>query len=61
MMTSLKFVIETDPTPKQIQYLEARLYEFNSQATGIFAVEDNPRRHQNLLLQKELLMPDKGE
>jgi GNAT superfamily N-acetyltransferase len=29
------FVIETDPTPDQIQYLEDRLYEFNSKATGI--------------------------
>jgi GNAT superfamily N-acetyltransferase len=142
------FVIETDPTPEQIQYLEDRLYEFNSQTTGITdgeglaifvrdeqgrvvagicghtwggcceikqfwieeprrrqglgtqllqavehearrrnckkivlmthsfqapefylkhgfcviaAVEDNPRGHQHLLLQKELLVPDKGE
>jgi hypothetical protein len=30
-----EFVIETDPTPTQIQYLEDRLYEFNSQTTGI--------------------------
>ena len=30
-----EFVIETDPTPKQIQHLEDRLYEFNSQTTGI--------------------------
>ena len=30
-----EFVIETDPTPEQIQYLEDRLYEFNSQTTGI--------------------------
>jgi GNAT superfamily N-acetyltransferase len=29
------FVIETDPTPEQIEYLEARLYEFNAQTTGI--------------------------
>jgi len=36
MVTSSKFVIETDPTPEQIQYLEDRLYEFNSQATRIF-------------------------
>jgi GNAT superfamily N-acetyltransferase len=28
-------VIETDPTPEQIQYLEDRLYEFNAAATGI--------------------------
>jgi GNAT superfamily N-acetyltransferase len=143
-----EFVIETNPTPEQIQHLEDRLYEFNSQITGITdgeglaifvrdeqgrvvagicghtwgrccelkqfwveesqrrqglgtkllqaveheahrrnckkivltthsfqapefylkygfrviaAVEDNPRGHQNLLLQKELLVPDKGE
>ena len=30
-----EFVIETDPTPEQIQYLDDRLYEFNSQTTGI--------------------------
>ena len=30
-----EFVIETDPTPEQIQHLEDRLYEFNSQTTGI--------------------------
>jgi len=29
------FVIETEPTPEHIQYLEDRLYEFNSEATGI--------------------------
>jgi GNAT superfamily N-acetyltransferase len=28
-------VIEPDPTPEQVQYLEDRLYEFNSKATGI--------------------------
>jgi GNAT superfamily N-acetyltransferase len=28
-------VIETDPTPEHIQYLEDRLYEFNAAATGI--------------------------
>jgi GNAT superfamily N-acetyltransferase len=28
-------MIETDPTAEQIQYLEDRLYEFNSEATGI--------------------------
>lgn len=35
MVTSSEFVIETDPTPEQIQYLEDRLYEFNSQTTAI--------------------------
>jgi len=30
-----EFVIETDPAPEQIQHLEDRLYEFNSQTTGI--------------------------
>jgi len=35
MVTSSEFVIEADPTPEQIQYLEDRLYEFNSQTTGI--------------------------
>ncbi len=30
-----EFVIETEPTPEQVQYLEERLYEFNSRATGI--------------------------
>ena len=29
------FTIETDPTPEQVQYLEERLYEFNSTTTGI--------------------------
>jgi NAD-dependent dihydropyrimidine dehydrogenase PreA subunit len=29
------FVIETEPTPEHMQYLEDRLYEFNSRATGI--------------------------
>jgi GNAT superfamily N-acetyltransferase len=29
------FAIETDPTPEQVQYLEDRLYEFNSKATRI--------------------------
>jgi len=28
-------LIETDPSPGQVQYLEDRLYEFNSRATGI--------------------------
>ncbi len=34
-MSTSPFVIETDPTPEQIQYLEDRLYEFNSGATDI--------------------------
>jgi GNAT superfamily N-acetyltransferase len=34
-MPASEFVIETDPTPQQVQYLEDRLYEFNSSATGI--------------------------
>ena len=32
---SADFVIETDPTPEQVQFLEDRLYEFNSEATRI--------------------------
>jgi GNAT superfamily N-acetyltransferase len=28
-------VITTNPTPEQVQYLEDRLYEFNSSVTGI--------------------------
>jgi GNAT superfamily N-acetyltransferase len=34
-MSAPEFTIETAPTPEQIQYLEDRLYEFNSAATGI--------------------------
>lgn len=34
-MSASGFVIETDPAPEQIQYLEERLYEFNSSATRI--------------------------
>jgi GNAT superfamily N-acetyltransferase len=30
-----EFAIEANPTPEQVQYLEDRLYEFNSRATGI--------------------------
>jgi GNAT superfamily N-acetyltransferase len=30
-----EFTFEPHPTPEQIQYLEDRLYEFNSGATGI--------------------------
>lgn len=28
-------LIKTEPTPGEVQYLEDRLYEFNSNATGI--------------------------
>lgn len=34
-MPASEFVIETDPRPDQIQYLEDRLYEFNSRVTRI--------------------------
>jgi hypothetical protein len=34
-VSTVAFVIETDPTPEQIHYLEDRFYEFNSEATGI--------------------------
>ena len=34
-MTTPEFVIETDPSPEQVQYLEDRIYEFNSGVTGI--------------------------
>ena len=34
-MTESEFVIETDPAPEQVQYLEDRLYEFNAGVTGI--------------------------
>jgi GNAT superfamily N-acetyltransferase len=34
-MAASEFVIETDPAPEQVQYLEDRLYEFNSRVTGI--------------------------
>jgi GNAT superfamily N-acetyltransferase len=30
-----EFVIETDPAPEQVQYLEDRIYEFNSSVTRI--------------------------
>lgn len=30
-----EFVISNDPTPREVQYLEDRIYEFNSAATGI--------------------------
>ena len=34
-MAALESVVETDPAPGEIQYLEDRLYEFNTAATGI--------------------------
>ena len=34
-MRSPELVISTEPTPGEVQYLEDRLYEFNSAATGI--------------------------
>jgi GNAT superfamily N-acetyltransferase len=30
-----ELVMRTDPTPAEIDFLESRLYDFNSQATGI--------------------------
>ena len=34
-MPASDFVIETDPAPEQVQYLEDRLYEFNASVTRI--------------------------
>ena len=34
-MSKSELTIETDPTPEEVAYLEDRLYEFNSSATGI--------------------------
>jgi GNAT superfamily N-acetyltransferase len=34
-MRTSELVINTHPTPEEVQYLEDRLYEFNSAATGI--------------------------
>lgn len=34
-MPASEFVIISQPTPDQMQYLEDRIYEFNSSATGI--------------------------
>ena len=34
-MTIRELVVRVDPTPAEIDFLEQRLYEFNSQATGI--------------------------
>jgi putative oxidoreductase len=35
MMTTPELVIETDPSPEQIQYLEDRIYQFNAGVTRI--------------------------
>jgi GNAT superfamily N-acetyltransferase len=50
-MSASEFVIETDPTPEQVQYLEDRLYEFNASVTrindgewlAIFVTDDDHR------------------
>jgi len=34
-MVTPALIIETEPAPAQVQYLEDRLYEFNSRTTGI--------------------------
>jgi GNAT superfamily N-acetyltransferase len=34
-MNASKFIIDTEPTPSDVQYLEDRLYEFNASVTGI--------------------------
>jgi GNAT superfamily N-acetyltransferase len=34
-MATSELVIDSEPTPDQVQYLEDRIYEFNSAATGI--------------------------
>ena len=34
-MPASELVITTEPTPEQVQFLEDRIYEFNSSATGI--------------------------
>jgi GNAT superfamily N-acetyltransferase len=34
-MAISELLVTTDPTPDQVQYLEDRIYEFNSGATGI--------------------------
>jgi hypothetical protein len=61
-VSASELVINTEPTPDQVQYLEDRIYEFNSGATGITdgewlanaVVDDHPRGHKNLLLRKRL-------
>ena len=34
-MTTSEFIIDSEPTPNDVQYLEDRIYEFNSSVTGI--------------------------
>src|SRR5215831_17640017 len=34
-MRTSELVVNTEPTPDEVQYLEDRIYEFNSAATGI--------------------------
>jgi len=34
-MHAAEFVVSAEPTPGEVQYLEDRIYEFNSSATGI--------------------------
>ena len=34
-MADFQLILESDPVPEQIQYLDDRLYEFNVKATGI--------------------------
>jgi hypothetical protein len=34
-VSTSELVINTEPTPDQVQYLQDRIYEFNSGATGI--------------------------
>ena len=34
-MSEPELIVRDDPTPQEVDYLEARLYEFNSNATGI--------------------------
>jgi GNAT superfamily N-acetyltransferase len=34
-MSASEFVIDSEPAPNEVQYLEDRLYEFNSSVTGI--------------------------
>ena len=51
MARASDFVIDTEPSPDEVQYLEDRIYEFNSTATGItdgewlaILVRDDERR-----------------
>ncbi len=34
-MRTPEFIVSTDPTPSEVRYLEDRLHEFNSAATGL--------------------------